>query len=242
MSILPDNRQAMQDAFEAFLNNTNSLRASPEDEEDWASVIAIQSLQLAAKLCGDRVLRHTYGPTPDPADRQAALSTASERLKIAFHFFANLEQVGSGSSLFDLANEAANVAGGNYPVLFAPIDPRQGKRRDGYTRAVWQLRALEWEAYFDGLGSKVGPRREKITSAFGITWSAMQKWRTRDLPPIFGADVIQMKMAIAKREGENDLWFTDHGTDDRLLLHDGATYKRVLGFNDGPASADKKAV
>ncbi|WP_267434104.1 hypothetical protein [Sphingomonas sp. GM_Shp_1] len=242
MSILPSDRQTMQDAFEAFISNTNHLRASAEDEEDWASVIAIQSLHLAAELCGDRVLRHAYGPTPDPVDRQASLATASERLKIAFHFFASIEQVGSGSSLFDVANEAASVAGGDYPVLFAPIDRKQGKRRDSYTRAVWQLRALEWEAYFEGLGLKLEPRREMVTSAFGITWSAMQKWRTRDLPPILGGDVIQMKIAIAKREGESDLWFTDRGTDDRLLLRDGAVYKRVLGFNGGPASVDKKAV
>ncbi|WP_230482320.1 hypothetical protein [Sphingomonas sp. Leaf21] len=220
----------MQQALDLFVSRTSHLRTNPDDEEDWAPVIAREALQLAAKLCGERVLRHAYGPTPDPSDRQAALSTASDRLTTLFHFFASIEEIGSGSSITDVSIEATNVAGGDYPVLFAPIDPRQGKRRDSYTRAVWQLRALEWEAYLEGAGIKLETRREMVTSAFGVTWSAMQKWRSRDLPPIFGADLLDMKIAAAKLEGKSDLWFTDRGSDNRQLLHDGATYKRVLGF------------
>jgi hypothetical protein len=224
------NRKDPQEALDAFLAHVDHLRRDPEDELDWAPVIASAALRLAAELCGSRVLNHVYGTNPPQGDRQAGLITAYERLMLVTNFFATQEKVGSGSAIADVAAEAAAVAGGDYPVLFAPVAPKQGKRRDTYTRAMAQLRALQWDAYLRGMGMPREARRETITEAFGITTDAMDKWLQRDLPATLGADVVDLHVRIAAREGENDLWFTSGGTDNRQLQMDGRAYKRILGY------------
>lgn len=145
-------------------------------------------------------------------------------------FFAKQEKPGSGSGIADVALEAISVAGGNHPVLFAPIAPKQGRRRDTYTRALAQLRALQWDAYFRGMGLSRDARREMITGAFGVTSDAMDKWLQRDLPATLGADAVDLQVRIAEREGANDSWFTSRGADDSRLQMDGRAYKRILGY------------
>lgn len=219
-----------QEALDAFLAQVDHLRRDPDEELIWAPVIATAALRLAAALCGDRVLDEAYGSDPPQGDRQGALSAAFDRLMLVLPFFAKQEKPGSGSAIADVALEAVSVAGGNYPALFAPIAPKQGKRRTTFNRALAKLRALQWDAYFRGMGMSRDARREKITGAFGVTDAAMEKWLQRELPTTLGADVVDLKLRVAEREGANDLWFTSGGADDRQLLMDGRAYVRIMGY------------
>ncbi len=201
-----------------------------EDQADWAPIIVRDALRLAAKLCGPLTLQQAYGPLAADATRGERLEAVSERLWGLSHFFADVEDHQSGSAITEVAAEAFRVANGDVPILFAPLESRQGKRSNSFALAMSQLRALEWEAYFSGMGLTLVKRRDLVTDAFGVTWDAMVKWRSRDLPKYLGSDVIRMKLATADREGSVDGWGTTQGTDDRRLRQDGETYRSLLRF------------
>ncbi len=221
----------MQVAFDRFCKQMSQFRAMRSDDQaDWAPVVIRDALRLAAKLCGPKALRQAYGPIPSDATRAENLEAVSERLWALSHFFADVEDHRSGSAITEVAAEAFRVANGDVPILFAPLESRQGKRSNSFALAMSQLRGLEWEAYFKGMGLPPKKRRDLVTDAFGVTWDAMVKWRSRDLPKYLGSDVIRMKLATADREGSVDGWETTQGTDDRRLRQDGETYRSLLGF------------
>jgi hypothetical protein len=229
MSREPD-ADAIRSAVDTFVEGLLRHRdMDDEDQEIWSPVVVRDALQLVARLCGPKMLAAAYGSVDPASERAEKLEVLSERLWTVSHFFAVIEDPNSGSSIMEVADEAYRIANGDQPQLFAAIDARQGKRANSFTLTLWQLRALEWEAYLNGLGIDLSKRRAIITAAYGITWDAMAKWRQR-LPRTVGHEIFAPKIATALRLGQADAWATDGGADLSQLDMDGETYRRLLGY------------
>jgi len=82
------------------------------------------------------------------------------------------------SSLKAAFQETLAIAGGDAPQIFAQHQATRGHRTNAYRLARRQKAAFEWEAYFAERGDNVAIRRAKITSAFGVQWDTIRKWRS----------------------------------------------------------------
>ncbi len=159
-----------RDYFERQLN------ASAEPDEYFDADreplrFVVESLHWLRRICGRQVIEHLYAPLPESALPEETLNRIVDRLFLASHLFGRLERDWPMGSLGSVAREAAAVAAGDRPVIFAKVG-RQRNWREGIAR----LRALEWLAFCEAKGLSIGERETLICNAYGAPKATIDKW------------------------------------------------------------------
>ncbi|MCW6529720.1 hypothetical protein NED98_05630 [Sphingomonas sp. MMSM20] len=187
-------------------------KAATEEERLQRSRHYLVMLFEALKvIAGDDVVRAAYlAGWSDEADRASALSILSMRQLLAADLFRGVERRDDPASFSATANEAAAIAAGDLPKLFAQVSTYAAAYRIAVDH---KLTALKWERFLTRFDTVTpADAKRKVQAVYSV--SRLGDWRDQ-VSRYFTPDVFDAILSLVDR-GSDPKFFDITSLDEAL--------------------------